>query len=300
MRFGIIGLGEMGGNLGLQAIGKGHSVVGFDANSERVKSLAHQGIDSAFSLDELLHKLDQPRLVLLYLPHGRPLDTTVQELRDRMEPGDMVADGGNTHWKESIRHYENLKSGGVAFLDVGTSGGVEGARNGACFMVGGDADAFAHVQPLLEDLAVAEGVVHAGPAGSGHFVKLVHNAIEFGMVQAIGEGLDLLRQWEHPLDLPAVFHNWNHGSVIRSWLVELMERALRQENLNELSSYVEDTREVKWVVEFALDKELWIPVTAQSELAFYRYRDPDSIAAKGVALLRHMYGGHPLHRKSGG
>ncbi len=165
-------------------------------------------------------------------------------------------------------------------------------------MVGGDADAFARIEPLLRDLAVRGGVVHAGPTGTGHFVKLVHNAIEFGMVQAIAEGADLLTRWDHSLDLPALFHNWNHGSVIRSWLIELMERGLREQKLDELSSYVEDTREVKWVVEYALEKEAWIPVIAQSELALYRYRAPDSVAGKMVALLRHGFGGHPLYKKS--
>jgi 6-phosphogluconate dehydrogenase len=193
--------------------------------------------------------------------------------------------------KDSIQHNEHLKSKGIQFLDIGTSGGIEGARRGACFMVGGDADAFQRIEPLLRDLAVRYGVIHAGPPGAGHFVKLIHNAIEFGMVQAIAEGVDLLTRSDYQLDLAALFHNWNHGSVIRGWLVELMERALRQRgnNLDEISGFVEDTREVKWIVEYALEKEAWIPVIAQSELAFYRYRDPDSIAGKAVALLRHEW-----------
>jgi 6-phosphogluconate dehydrogenase len=165
-------------------------------------------------------------------------------------------------------------------------------------MVGGDKEAFAEVEPLLRDLAVQDGVIHAGPSGAGHFVKLIHNAIEFGMVQAMAEGVDLLVRSDYQLDLPALFHTRNRGSVIRSWLVELMERGLRENKLDELSSYVEDTREVKWAVEYALEKEAWIPIIAQSELAFYRYRDPDSVAGKAVALLRHGYGGHPLRKKS--
>jgi len=171
---------------------------------------------------------------------------------------------------DSVQHYTELKPGGISFLDIGTSGGAAGARHGACFMVGGDKEAFAKVEPLLRDLAVPDGLIHAGPSGAGHFVKLIHNAIEFGMVQAMAEGVDLLTRSDYQLDLPALFHTWNRGSVIRSWLVELMESGLRENKLDDLSSYVEDTREVKWAVEYAMDKEAWIPVTALSELAFYR------------------------------
>lgn len=299
MQFGIIGLGHMGGNLARQALDKGHRVVGFNRSPEKTRDLAGSGLEPAFSPDEFVRKLEPPRVVLVYVPHGGPTDGVVADLKERLSGGDVVADGGNSHWKDSLRRYEELRGRGIGFLDVGTSGGVEGARRGACFMVGGDAGAFAAAEPLLTDLAVPGGVLHAGPAGAGHFVKLVHNAVEFGMLQALGEGLDLLARSDYPLDLPAVFHNWGRGSVIRGWLVELMERGLREHPLAELSGHVEDTREVKWAVEYALEKEAWIPVIALSELALYRYRDPDSVAGKGVALLRHGFGGHPLHKKSG-
>ncbi len=299
MRFGIVGLGRMGGDLGLQAIEKGHRVVGYNRSPERTRELAKAGFEAAFSLDELTSKLEPPRAILVYVPHGEPTESVITELARRLQRGDLVADGGNSHRRVSVRHYDELKRHGIAFLDVGTSGGVEGARHGACFMVGGDVDAFATVESLLRDLAVAEGVVYAGPAGAGHFVKLIHNAIEFGMVQAIAEGVDLLVRSDYDLDLPALFHNWNHGSVIRGWLVELMERGLRTQKLQELSGFVEDTREVRWALEYALEKEAWIPVIAQSELALYRYRDPESVAGKAVAMLRHEFGGHPVHRKPG-
>lgn len=300
MRFGIVGLGRIGGDLGLHAIEKGHHVVGYNRSPERTRELAKAGFEPAFSLDELTSKLEPPRAIFVYVPHGGPTESVITELGRRLQRGDLVADGGNSHWRASVRHYEELKARGIAFLDVGTSGGVDGARHGACFMVGGDVDAFARVEPLLRDLAVADGVVHAGPAGAGHFVKLIHNAIEFGMVQAIAEGVDLLVRSDYDLDLPALFHNWNHGSVIRGWLVELMERGLREQKLQELTGFVEDTREVRWAVEYALEKEAWIPVIAQSELAFYRYRDPDSVTGKAVAILRHGFGGHPVHRKAEG
>lgn len=298
MNLGIVGLGRMGASLARLAMEKGHHVAGYNKNPQFTQELATKGLDPAFSLAELVSKLAPPRLVVIYVPHGKPTESTIGELTGLLEPGDLVADGGNSHWKDSVRHYEEMKAAGVAFLDVGTSGGVEGARNGACFMVGGDADAFARIEPLLRDLAVAEGVFHAGPAGAGHFVKLIHNAIEFGMLQALGEGLDLLVRSDYSLDLPGLFHNWSHGSVIRGWLVELMEEGLRANRLEELSSRVEDTREVKWAVQYALEKEAWIPVIALSELALYRYRDDDSAAGKAVALLRHGFGGHPLHKES--
>ena len=300
MRFGIVGLGRIGAGLARQALKKGHQVVGYNRSPESTHELAKEGLEPALSPDELGRKLDPPRVILIYVPHGKPTDEVVTGLKSHLAKGDVVIDGGNSHWNDSVRRYEALKAAGIRFLDVGTSGGVEGARRGACFMVGGDADAYAKAEPLLRALAVPEGVVHAGPAGAGHFVKLIHNAIEFGMLQAIGEGVDLLVRSDYHLDLPALFHNWAHGSVIRGWLVELMDRGLREHKLDELSSYVEDTREVKWAVEYALEKEAWIPVIAQSELALYRYRDSDSVAAKAVALLRHGFGEHPLHKKSDG
>lgn len=252
---------------------------------------------AASSLAELVAELEPPRIALIYVPHGDPTRQMIAELKGCLQKGDVVGDGGNSKWTDSVQRYAELNSSGISFLDIGTSGGVDGARHGACFMVGGDKEAFAKVEPLLRDLAVPDGVIHAGPPGAGHFVKLIHNAIEFGMVQAMAEGVDLLERSDYQLDLPALFHTWNRGSVIRSWLVELMERGLRENKLDELSSHVEDTREVKWAIEYAMQKEAWIPVIAQSELAFYRYRDPDSVAGKAVALLRHGYGGHPLHKK---
>lgn len=295
MKFGIVGLGRMGRSLSLQAIGKKHRVVAYDAAADW--ELTKRGFELALTLKDLVNQLEAPRIVLMYVPHGKPTDDSVNELSHLLDAGDIVADGGNSHWKDSVRHYQELKQKGIAFLDVGTSGGIEGAQTGACFMVGGDQDAYKALAPLLNDLAVPGGVIHAGASGAGHFVKLIHNAIEFGMVQAIGEGVDLLVRSDYPLDLPALFRNWNHGSVIRGWLIELMERGLREHSLEQLSGCVEDTREVRWAVEYALEKEVWTPIIAQSEMAFYRYRDPDSIAGKAVALMRHGFGGHPLHKK---
>jgi 6-phosphogluconate dehydrogenase len=297
MQFGLVGLGRIGGSLALLAMEKGHSVVGYNRHTEATEKLAKRGLIPASSLAELVEKLAPPRIVIVYVPHGAATNEVFAELQDRLSPGDLAIDGGNSHWKESMLRHELLAQHKIRFLDVGTSGGVSGARTGACFMAGGDAEAFEMAEPLLRSLAVPEGVVHAGPAGAGHFVKLIHNAIEFGMLQAIGEGVDLLARSDFDLNLPALFHNWAHGSVIRGWLVELMERELRENRLEEIDSYVEDTREVRWALEYALEKEAWIPVISQAELALYRSRDKDSKSAKAVSLLRHGFGEHPVHRK---
>ncbi len=299
MQFGIIGLGRMGGNLARHAMEQGHHVVGYSRDPEDIRALAQEGLDPAWSIEELAAKLSPPRVSFIYVPHGAPTEQVCQALRPVLSAGDVVADGGNSHWKDSQRRYAFFSEAGIRFLDVGTSGGVSGARDGACFMVGGDREAYALVAPLLRDLAVdPEGVYFVGPPGSGHFVKLVHNAIEFGMVQAIAEGVELLIRSDFSLDLPALFHTWMHGSVIRSWLVELMGRALTQSRtFDELSTYVEDTGEVKWVLQWALEQDIPAPVVSTAQTALMQYRDLDSPSAKAVALLRNQYGGHPIHKR---
>jgi 6-phosphogluconate dehydrogenase len=300
MRFGIVGLGRMGANLSRQAIEKGHEVVGFDPDEDVRAGLSEVGLDPAESLEELASKLEPPRVVLVYVPHGEATDEVCRTLEAELDANDVVADGGNSHWNDSTRGHRSFAEKGIRFLDVGTSGGITGARKGACFMAGGDRQAYEVVEPILSDLAVdPEGAIFVGPPGGGHFAKLVHNAIEFGMVQAIAEGVELLARSDYEFDLPALLDNWNHGSVIRSWLVELMASALREErDLDGLSVYVEDTGEVKWVLEWALDRDVPSAVISQAQQALMEYRDHDWPAAKAVALLRNAYGGHPMHRES--
>ncbi len=296
MKFGIVGLGRMGGNLALQAMEKGHEVVGY-SKSEK-KELAEAGVGFVGSLDEIAEALTPPRVVFLYVPAGEPTEQTVDGLGEYLQAGDVVVEAGNSHWEDSKRRYAKLRERGIHFLDCGTSGGVDGARRGACFMVGGDGEAFLLVKPVFEDLAVEDGCLHVGPAGSGHFVKLMHNMIEFGMVQAIGEGVELLMRSDYVLDMPALFHNWNHGSVIRSWLVELMEQGFREfGDLDSLESQVEDTGEQVWGVRYAMEKEVPIPLLAQAVWGFYESRDPDRPWAKAVAVMRHEYGDHPIKEK---
>jgi len=288
----------MGGNLARQAIERGHEVVGYSADDRLTRGLADEGLQRAASLRQLVADLVRPRIVLVYVPHGAATEQVCAELRELLDPEDLVADGGNSHWEDSRRHHAEFAQRRIAFLDVGTSGGIPGAREGACFMVGGDQDAYARLAPLLRDLAFDDrAVVLAGPPGAGHFAKLAHNAIEFGMVQAIAEGVELLTRSEFEFDLPALFDNWEHGSVIRSWLVELMHHALSENpELRDLATYVEDTGEVKWVLEWALERDIPSPAISESQQALMGYRDLDRPMAKTVALLRHAFGGHPVHR----
>jgi len=299
MKFGIIGLGRMGANIARHALEKDHHPVGSDKSDDARSALAQDGIATAEAAEALVAQLDPPRIVFLYTPHGPITESVCHELKPLLEPGDLVVDGGNSHWEDSKRRHAEFAAAGVRFLDVGTSGGIEGARHGACFMVGGDRDAYDLIEPLLRDLAVdEEGVVFAGAPGAGHFTKLIHNAIEFGMLQSIAEGVEMLQCSDYELDLPALFDNWMHGSVIRSWLVELMGRALRENpDFSQLSTYVEDTEEVKWVLHWALDRDIPTPVVSDAQQALMEYRDRDWPAAKAVALLRHQFGGHPVHRK---
>jgi 6-phosphogluconate dehydrogenase len=300
MRFAIVGLGRMGANIARHAEEKGHEVVGYDPVGSVRESLAAEGIQPAASLDELARALDPPRVLILYVPHGDPTEQVCRQILDVASPRDIVVDGGNSHWLDSKRRAADAAARGIYFLDVGTSGGVDGARNGACFMAGGPKEAYALIEPLLKDLAIDElGAIHVSEEpGSGHFVKLIHNAIEFGMNQAIAEGVEMLMRSGFTLDLPQLFVNWNHGSVIRSWLVELMAQQLERHlgEWDQLSTYVEDTQEVKWVLNWAMDHDIPSPVVGLSQQLLVQSRDIEWPAAKAHALLRNAYGGHPIHR----
>ena len=298
MRFGIVGLGRMGGNLARAAMERGHDVVGYSRDEQTTARLAADGLEAAPSLDALVQRLPRPRVVLVYVPHGRPTEEVCEVLRAMLTADDVVVDGGNSHWADSQRRHAEFAQRGIRFLDLGTSGGLWGARHGACFMAGGDPEAFRVVEPLLQDLAFdRDAVIFVGVPGSGHFVKLIHNAIEFGMVQAIAEGVELLERSEFELDLPALFHNWNHGSVIRSWLVELMRDALQREPRPRAAVDLR-RRHRRGQVGARLGARARHPVAGHQRqpAALMAYRDLDWPAAKAVALLRRGYGGHPVHR----
>ncbi|MFW6078539.1 MAG: NADP-dependent phosphogluconate dehydrogenase [Gemmatimonadota bacterium] len=298
MEVGIVGLGRMGLNLARQAAERGHLVYGYDPRAEPAR-VAEAGVEPTTTVAGLVDALDRPRILAVYVPHGEPTETVLDEMLELLDPHDIVIDGGNSRWTDSVCRHARFREAGVDFLDVGTSGGIEGARSGAAFMVGGSDAAFMRVRPLLEDLAAGpEAVHHAGPAGAGHFVKLVHNAIEFGMIQSIAEGVELLERSDYALDLGSLFGHWNHGTVIRSRLVELMGEALDETpDRSALSTFVEDTGEVKWVLGWALERDIPTPVVSAAQTMLMQYRDTESPAARAVALLRNRFGGHPVHTR---
>lgn len=293
---GIVGLGRMGGGLALNARRRGMRVVGTTKGPVPAE-LVHAGVEVVTDVRGL-RALRRPRAILLYVPAGPIVDELIGDLLSALEPGDVIADGGNSHWGDSIRRHARVGEAGLRFVDVGTSGGVSGPREGACFMVGGEPDALALavVSPLLEPLAVPGGFVHAGPPGAGHFVKLVHNGIEFGMLQAIAEGVDLLEHHQDALPVGDILDAWRHGSVIRSWLLDLMEEQYRARELRDVPPYVEDTGEVNWLVADALRMERPIPVIAQAVQQLILSRDADRTWARAIAMMRHGFGGHPFGR----
>lgn len=292
MELGIVGLGKMGGGLALQAAEKGIRVVGTTRPPVN-EALRAAGVEVADDMAGLVRALASPRMIILFVPAGPAVDEVLAELAGLLSPGDLVMDGGNSFFRDSAARHHRMAQRGIAFLDVGTSGGPGGARQGACFMVGGAPEAAERARPLLERLAVPEAFLYAGPPGAGHFVKLVHNAIEFGMMQAIAEGLDLLTHSDYNLDLARVFHNWSHGSVIESRLVSWMETALSEgPPLAEVDPYVDDTGEVNWIIQEAAYKEVPIPTIAQAVWALMQSRDAQRNASRAVAMMRHQFGGH--------
>ena len=297
--FGIVGLGKMGADLALNALHHGYDVAGLDTHAV-ASELAGKGLKAAADVKQLAALLRPPRFVMLYVPAGPPVDAVLGELADHMRPGDIIADGGNSYWGDSIRRHARLKAKGIHFIDAGTSGGPGGALDGACFMVGGEDEPLAMVEPILRKLAVEGGYVRAGGPGAGHFVKLVHNGIEFAMLEAIGEGVDLLANYRDRLPVADILTCWRHGSVIRSWLVDLMESKYRQKGgLDSVPSYVEDTGEVNWLVDDALHMEVPIPVITQSVVQLLASRDSKHDAARAIAMMRHGFGGHPFGKDAG-
>ncbi|WP_256014249.1 phosphogluconate dehydrogenase (NAD(+)-dependent, decarboxylating) [Desertivirga xinjiangensis] len=295
---GIIGLGKMGGNLALQAMDKGYQMVGYDLHQN--PELQEAGLTQAASVEEMLESLSSPKIVFIYVPAGAVIDRIIEQLASLLSEGDIIVDGGNSYWGDSIRRARKLKEHGIYFVDCGTSGGVDGARNGACFMAGGEAEAMNHIAPVLKNLSVPDGFVHTGAPGSGHFVKLVHNGIEFGMLQAIGEGMDLLANYREELNFPEILKTWNNGSVIRSWLIELMAKIYNEkQGFESVPSYIEDTGEVNWLVADAMRMEVPVPVIAQSVMQLFASRNNDRIADKAIAMMRNGFGSHPFGPDAG-
>ncbi|MGH2554121.1 MAG: phosphogluconate dehydrogenase (NAD(+)-dependent, decarboxylating) [Actinomycetota bacterium] len=299
MKVGMVGLGRMGGNMTIRLIRFGHQVVAFDPNEDARRNAVAAGAEEAASLEELVSSLEAPRTIWIMVPAGTITDETVGRLAAVMSEGDVIIDGGNSNWKESIRHNEQLKTKGIAFLDCGTSGGVWGLANGYCLMVGGERDAFDRVELIFASLAPPEGYAYVGPSGAGHFVKMVHNGIEYGLLAAYGEGFEILHASDYRLDLPSIAGIWRHGSVVRSWLLDLLVEAFQRDpDLAGVKGYVEDSGEGRWTVEAAIDERVPAPITAMALFGRFASRQDESYAAKVIAALRQEFGGHAIRPES--
>jgi 6-phosphogluconate dehydrogenase len=301
MEIGMIGLGRMGGNMTERLLRGGHQVVGYTRNAEAVKAVVAKGAIGADSLSALVKKLSPPRGVWLMVPAGNPVDKTIHQLLPHIARGDIVIDGGNSNYKDSIRRAKELKEHGIDFVDAGTSGGVWGLTEGYCLMIGGDQKVVERLKPIFETLAPQpdRGWAHVGPNGAGHFVKMIHNGIEYGLMQAYAEGFALMqRKTGFILDLHRIAEVWGYGSVIRSWLLELIARALAENpDLRGIKSYVEDSGKGRWAAFEAVDLDVQAPIITLSLLQRLRSRDQDSFADKLLAMMRYQFGGHPMKKE---
>jgi len=293
MEIGLIGLGKMGYNLALNLSDHGHMVVGTD-----VGNVTSDAFSIVPTLEDVVNELSTPRVIWTMVPAGDVTEAVLAELYERLEPGDIVIDGGNSNYKLSVARAEQFAKKEIKFFDCGTSGGTDGARNGACTMVGGDVDAWPTIEPIFKDLSVENGYLYTGPAGSGHFLKMIHNGIEYGMMQAIAEGFDILEKSPFDYDYEQVARVWNHGSVVRSWLMELTENAFKKDaKLDEIRGVMHSSGEGKWTIETALDLQAAAPVIALSLMMRYRSLEDDTFSGKVVAALRNEFGGHAVVKK---
>jgi 6-phosphogluconate dehydrogenase len=295
MRVGMVGLGRMGGNMTARLLRDGHQVVAFDPSPEARANAGQAGAEEASSLEAMVDALEAPRTVWIMVPAGPVTDQTLDGLGALLSAGDTVIDGGNSNWRESQSHAEALGSKGIMLLDCGTSGGVWGLENGYCLMVGGDREAFDRAEPVFRTLAPEDGYAWVGPSGSGHYVKMVHNGIEYGLLAAYGEGFEILERSPFDLDLGAIAGIWRYGSVVRSWLLELLAEALRRNpTLEGIRGYIEDSGEGRWTLQAAIEQDVPAPITALSLFLRFASRQEESYAAKVIAALRQEFGGHAV------
>jgi 6-phosphogluconate dehydrogenase len=288
MEIGLVGLGRMGGNMRERLRRAGHTVVGYDRNQE---------ISDSTSLEDMVGRLPSPKVVWVMVPAGEITRATIMDLRDLLGEGDVIIDGGNSRWTDDKLHAAELQEHGISFVDVGVSGGVWGLDNGYALMVGGDKDTIAKVQPVFDSLKPEgeSGFVHAGPVGAGHFAKMVHNGIEYGLMQAYAEGFELLEAAEVVEDVPGVIKSWTQGTVIRSWLLDLLVLALEEDpKLDQIRGYVDDSGEGRWTIEEAINNAVPAPVMTAALFARFASRQDDSPAMKAVAALRNQFGGHAV------
>jgi len=297
MQIAIVGLGKMGGNMVKRLLGGGHHVVAFDRDPAAVEKLVKEGATGASSLADVVAKLTGPKAVWVMVPAGKPTEDTIAELAKTLAPNDIVIDGGNSNFRDSIRHSAELTEKKIRFLDAGTSGGIWGLEVGYCLMVGGDKSAYDTILPALTTLAPKDGLGYFGKAGAGHFCKMVHNGIEYAMMQSYAEGFELLKATEFGYDLKQVTSVWNHGSVVRSWLLELAERAFNKDpELKDLKAYVDDSGEGRWTVNEAIAHAVPVPTIAASLFARFTSRQDNSFAMRVLSALRNEFGGHGVKK----
>jgi 6-phosphogluconate dehydrogenase len=297
MRLAMIGLGKMGGNMTERLLRSGHQVVAFDRATDVVDKYAKLGATAAKDLAAVVAALQAPRIVWIMVPAGRPVDDTIATLTASMQTGDIIIDGGNSNFHDTMRRAKQLESRGIAFIDAGTSGGVWGLENGYCLMVGGADAAVKTCEPIFHALAPTDGYAHVGPPGCGHYVKMIHNGIEYGMLQAYAEGYEILHASKDfpKLDLRQIAEVWQHGSVVRSWLNELAAAAFKRDGtLRDLKGFVADSGEGRWTVQEAIDLDVPAPVITLSLQMRFRSRQEDTFAGKVIAALRNEFGGHAV------
>jgi 6-phosphogluconate dehydrogenase len=297
MQIAFVGLGRMGGNMVTRLLRGGHTIVAYDP-AEAARAAAEKGgAKGVTSLRDLVAALTPPRAVWVMVPAGAPTETTVNELAGLLAAGDVIIDGGNSKWTDDMRRAEALRPRGIKYVDAGTSGGIWGLENGYCLMVGGDKDVVDHLTPVFTTLAPPNGFLHTGAVGSGHYVKMIHNGIEYAMMQSYAEGFELMSESEYKLDLARIAHLWNQGSVVRSWLLELAASALAADpKLANLKPYVEDSGEGRWTVEDAVNKAVPAPTITAALFARFRSRRDNSYADRMLAALRNAFGGHAVRR----
>lgn len=298
MKIGLIGLGKMGFNLALNLKDHGYEVVAFNKTKSKIEEAEKEGIVGAYSLEELVHKLNERRIIWLMVPAGDVVDDIINQLIPLLNPHDIIIDGGNSNYKDTLRRSKELDDLNIDFVDVGTSGGISGARNGACTMIGAKKKVFSAIQQVFRDISVEDGYLYTGECGSGHFVKMVHNGIEYGMMQAIGEGFEILDKSKFDLDFEAVAKVWCNGSVIRGWLMDLVQSAFHKDaHLDDIKDIIHSSGEGLWTVEEALALKVPAPVIAGSLFVRFASEQDESFSAKVVAALRNEFGGHDVEKK---
>ncbi|HEV8348103.1 MAG TPA: decarboxylating 6-phosphogluconate dehydrogenase [Vicinamibacterales bacterium] len=298
MQLGFVGLGRMGLNMVTRLARGGHTIVAYDRSAEAVARAEAAGAGGVASLDDLVPALAGPRTVWVMVPAGAPTESTIAALADRLSAGDVIVDGGNTHFHDDVRRAKMLAEKQLHYIDAGVSGGIWGLQEGYCLMVGGEADVCRRLEPIFLTLAPQDGYLYAGGHGAGHYVKMIHNGIEYGLMQAYAEGFHLMHASEYEIDLAAVAALWNHGSVVRSWLLELAARALAEDRaLATIEPYVDDSGEGRWTVQDAIDRAVPLPVITAALFARFRSRDDNPFAERLLAALRNQFGGHAVKRR---